>query len=482
MEIQLIPSIILIVYILLTLFAANMLLRKKLGSDHSLVAARALPLSMVTGILLGNMVGGSSTVGVCQRGYTTGIVASLYAIAVGFSFFIFAFTMAARFRRLRAVTVPEVVKKLFDARTCLTSGLVIAVSYFFIAITQIMAGGALLTPLLGVDMWLSTLIMALIFAGVITFGGVKSAALTNVLQVVFIIFGLAVAVFFSLRLIGGSAFNGFSRIWNELPPSFWDYSSRNVLTSFGEGFGTILTFFAAQASIAGVFSAKDEKTAVWGCWISGLLCIPIGFGFTILGMVARIHFGEASAHGLEMAPALMLQLHPFWAGIAICGLFAAIVSTGPLNFLPVVQIFLKDVYLVYINPHANDKKVLFLGRMNAIIITLVGWAVAMLFVEILSITYWAFAFRAGIAIMLLCAVYLGSRYVSESGAFWGLLAGVVVFIAWTIAGSPYGLHVSIPSMVTCFILTLVISQFSKRKHEFSPEVMEALHPGKGIKS
>ncbi len=107
---------------------------------------------------------------------------------------------------------------------------------------------------------------------------------------------------------------------------------------------------------------------------------------------------------------------------------------------------------------------------------------AVTFVEILRITYWAFAFRAGIAIILLSLTYLGARYVSESGAFWGLIAGVVVFIIWTVLGSPYGVHVSIPSMVTCFITTLVISQFRKRRYELSAEVLEALYPGKGSSS
>jgi SSS family solute:Na+ symporter len=479
MEVQVIPLIILILYALLTIVVANFVLKKKLGSDHFLVAARALPLTLVTAVLLGDMVGGSSTVGVCQRGYTEGIVASLYAIAVGISFFIFASTMSARFRRLRAVTIPEIIGRLFDARTRLTTALVIAVAYFFIGITQIMAGSALLSPLLGVEVWVGALITSIIFALIITIGGLRSIALVNIIQVVVIFLGLIISLVFSLKLIGGSVTHGISRIWNELPPSFWDYSTGSVLTRFGEGFGTVLTFFAAQAAITGVFAAKDQHAAVKGTWIAGFLLIPIGFGFTLLGMVARIHYGDVSPYGLEMAPALMLELHPFLAGLALCGLFAAILSTGPLNFLAPVQIFVRDVYSVYINPHADDRKLLLLSRVSAIIVVIGGWGLAVTFVEILQITYWAFAFRAGIAIILLCLTYLGTRYVSESGAFWGLIAGVVVFVIWTLSGSPFGLHVSIPSMAACLIFTLIVSKFIPRKKELAPEVQEALHPQEG---
>lgn len=476
MEIQVVPSIILIVYALLTVVVANIVLKKKLGSEHFLVAARALPLTLVTAVLLGDYVGGASTIGVCQRGYTVGIVGSLYSIAVAIGFCIFASTMCAPFRRLRAVTIPEVIGRLFDARTRLTTALVICVAYFLLGITQVMAGGALLSPLLGVDVWIASLISAIIFALIIIVGGLRSIALVNIIQVVVIFLGLIVSLVFSLKLIGGSVTNGFSRIWNELPPSFWDYTSGNVLTLFGEGFGTVLTFFAAQAAITGVFAAKDAKTAVRGTWISGLLMVPVGFGFTFLGMIARIHFGNAFPHGLEAAPALMLELNPILSGIALCGLFAAIVSTGPLNFLAPVQIFIRDVYSVYINPDADDRKLLFLSRLSAIIVVIGGWGLAVTFVEILPITYWAFAFRAGIAIILLGLTYLGTRYVSESGAFWGLIAGVIVFVIWTLSGSPFGLHVSIPSMAACLISTLIVSKIIPRKKELAPEIQEALHP------
>jgi len=67
MSIQIVPSIILILYAVITIGVANIVLRKKLGSEHFLVAARALPLTLVVAVVLGDMVVGASIVGVtCQ--------------------------------------------------------------------------------------------------------------------------------------------------------------------------------------------------------------------------------------------------------------------------------------------------------------------------------------------------------------------------------------------------------------------------------
>jgi len=468
----------LIVYVLLTIGIANIVLKKKLGSEHFLVAGRSLPLFFVIAVVLGDLLGGPSTVGVCQRGFTEGIVGILYPVSLGIAMFLFAATMSARFRRLQAITVPEVIGKLFDAKTRTTTAVVIGVAYFFIGITQIMAGGALLSPLLGIDIRIAELIAALIFAVIITAGGLRSIALVNIIQVFVIFAGIIASFFFSLIVIGGSVSGGFNRIWNELPSSYWSFGARNPLTLAGEALGTIFTVFAAQAVITGIFAAKDHKAAVQGSWIAGFLYIPIGIAFTLLGLCSRIHFGTSLPYGLAAAPAMMLALNPIVAGIALCGLFAAITSTGPLVFLAPVQIFMRDIYSVFINPNASDRKLLFLNRLLSIVLLSVGWFLAVTFKEILQIQYWAFAFRAGIAVILLSITYLGARYVSEDGAFWGLIAGVIVFAAWTMAGSPYGLHVAIPSLTTVLIATLIISRFRKRKHELSPEVQEALHPGK----
>jgi SSS family solute:Na+ symporter len=479
MSIQIVPSIILILYAVFTIGIANIVLRKKLGSDHFLVAARALPLTLVVAVVLGDMVGGASTVGVTQRGFTDGITSALYSISLGLAFFAVASTMSGRFRRLNAITIPEVIGRLFDEKTRLTAAIVIGFAYFFIGITQIMAGGALLSPLLGIKIIYAEMIAAVIFILIITAGGLKSIALVNIIQVVVIFTGMIVALLFSLSLIGGSVAEGFARIRTELPSSFWSVSGgRNPFTISGEVLGTVFTFFAAQAAITGLFAAKDYNAAVKGTWIAGFLIMPIGVCFALLGMCARIHFGDSLPYGLSAAPAMMLAHHPIVASISLCGLFAAIMSTGPLNFLAPIQIFIRDIYTVYINKNATDKKLLFMNRILAVGLLIVGWAVAVTLQEILQVTYWAFAFRAGIAVILLSVTYLGARYVSEDGAFGGLIAGVIMFVIWEIIDTPYGIHVAIPSLAAVFIATLVISQLSKRKRELSPEVEEALHPGK----
>ncbi len=476
MAINIIPLVMLIGYVILIIGVANIVLKKKLGSDHFLVAKYALPLSLVVAVVLGDTAGGPSTVGVCQSGYNVGIVGILYPIALGLGMIVFASTMSMRYRKLKAVTVPEVMGILFDKKTRLITAVVIAVAYFFIGIAQILSGGALISSLLKMGIWLVELITALIFVMLIIAGGLQSIALVNVIQVIFILAGTFVSLFFSLLMISDSVPAGISRIWNELPPSFWSFSTGNPLTLTGEALGTIFAVFAAQAAITGIFAAKDEKVAVKGMWIASIGYIPIGIAFTILGLVARVYFGDTLPYGLQAAPAMILALNPVLAGIGLCGVAAAIASTGPLIFLAPVQIFVRDIYLVYINPKSSDKLTLLVNRLLTVTLIALGWLLAATFQQIIAIQYYSFAFRAGIGVLAISITYLGARYVSEDGGFWGLIVGVIVFVAWTLAGSPYGIHVAIPSLSAVFIAALVITRFRKRKHALPEEVEEALHP------
>jgi SSS family solute:Na+ symporter len=467
------PLAILTVYALVTLGIGNLVLRRRLGSDHFLVAARALPLMLVVAVVGGDMLGGASTVGVSQRGYTDGIVGAVFNFSVGIAFFVFAATMAERYRRLRAVTVPEIVGRLFDGRTRAIAAVVIAIAYFVIGVSQIMAAGALLSPLLGIGVWSAELIAAAVFFAIIVAGGLHSIALVNMVQLVVMLGGAIVSVLYALQFIGGSVSAGFHRIWTELPPSFWSLNPGNPLTQGGEMLGTVFNLFAAQAAITGIFAAKDPQVARKGAWLTGVMFLFVGVPFALIGMAARVHFGTELPGGLAAAPAMILALDPVVASIGLCGLFAAIVSTGPLCFLAPVQIFLRDVIG---RRDLSDRQRLMISRGLGAAVLGVGWGAAATFEGILNLTIWAYAFRAGIAVVVLSVTYLGTRRISETGAFWGLMTGAAMFAIWTLAGTPYGIHVAIPSMSANFLTTLVVSRIRPRRRQWNEEVTDAFYP------
>ena len=96
-----------IIYIIVTMVIAVALAKRVRSSDSFLIAARGLPWFLVTAVITGDWIGGGSVIGVAQRGYTTGITGCLYNVGMFLALTIFAFTLAKRYRRTGAITVPE---------------------------------------------------------------------------------------------------------------------------------------------------------------------------------------------------------------------------------------------------------------------------------------------------------------------------------------------------------------------------------------
>jgi SSS family solute:Na+ symporter len=478
-NIHIIPLAILIAYMILTVGIAALALRRTMSSEHYLVAGRTLSTVVVLGILTGSYLGGGSVIGVTQRSYNEGIVGWIYTLSLSLGAFIFAFIMAKRYRRFALTTIPEVINRLFDTKTRITSLILLIVAYFFIAVTGIIGGGALLSPLLGVDKWVADLITAALFIAIIAVGGLPSIAVVNIVQVgvlyVMLIFGLV----YSLALIGGSVGAGWGALFSELPPSYWSFTSIDPLTLSGEVIAVGVTGLVAAATVATMFAAKDEKAAFRGIFWTGVCLFPIGLVCALIGMCARVYFGDALPYGLSAGPAMMLAFPPVLAGIALCGFWAAIVSTTPIILIAMTQMMTRDIYQAFINPRASDKEVLLYSRVAAIALGIVVWVIGIAMHHVIELIVIGAALRVGLAVALLGVVYMGGRYVSEDGAFWGLIVGLITLIGWGVAGSPYEIHMAIPALVASFISMIIISKFRKRKVELSPETKEALHPGRG---
>jgi len=478
-NIHIIPLLILIAYMILTVVIATFALRRTMSSEHYLVAGRTLSTGVVLGILTGSYLGGGSVIGVTQRSYNEGIVGWIYTLSLSLGAFIFAFVMAKRYRRFALTTIPEVINKLFDTKTRIMSLVLLIVAYFFIAMTGIIGGGALLSPLLGIEKWLADLITVAIFIAIIAVGGLPSIAAVNIVQVVVLSFMLIFGLVYSLALIGGSVAAGWGALFSELSPSYWSFTSIDPLTLSGEIIAVGVTGLVAAATVATMFAAKDEKAAFRGIFWTGVYLFPIGLVCALIGMCARIYFGDALPYGLSAGPAMMLAFPPVLAGIALCGFWAAIVSTTPIILIAMTQMMTRDIYQAFINPQASDKEVLLYSRMAAVVLGIVVWVIGIAMHHVIELIVIGAALRVGLAVALLIAVYIGARYVSEDGAFWGLIVGLITLIGWGVAGSPYEIHMALPAIVTSFISMIIISRFRKRKRAFSLETKEVLHPGRG---
>jgi SSS family solute:Na+ symporter len=172
---------------------------------------------------------------------------------------------------------------------------------------------------------------------------------------------------------------------------------------------------AAQASIQPIFAARTPEVAKKAAILSSAYIAPFGIMSALLGLIAATGIFNVGA-GTEGFTAKLAMtnllvnpefIHPLLGGLALAGILAAILSTvGPVNFA-VVTIATKDIYHGFINPEADEKKVLQIARRLVIIVSLITIPLALYFrAGVLDSAYVSYAIRAIGAIVIIAGIYL----------------------------------------------------------------------------
>jgi solute:Na+ symporter, SSS family len=215
----------------------------------------------------------------------------------------------------------------------------------------------------------------------------------------------------------------------------------------GDGYGMFGIFFMMMlfkgvfASLAGpapnydmqkILSTKSPKEASKMTGFVSLILLPIRYsmiiGLTVLGLLyynqLNLNDGAGGIDFEKVLPATINQFLPVGIlGLVLTGLFGAFVGTfsGTLNAAQAY--FVNDVYLKYINPTANNKKVITANYLSGVIIVTIGIFLGFLAKDVNSILQWIVSGLYGGYIAANVFKWYWWRF-NAHGFFWGMFAGV----------------------------------------------------------
>jgi SSS family solute:Na+ symporter len=402
--------IILFAYFILVLVVG--LLAQKLaksGTDY-LIAGRNLGLWLCTVVVVGEWLGGMSTIGVSERAFATGISSAWYNISTSIGMFLFGLLLAKYYRKHKVYTVAEMIEKLYDKNTRVISAFAFLVAYIVLGYVQVQTVGSVMASTLNIPFERGVLIGGLLVAIYVTAGGFWSITLTNIIHT-FLLYFAVISTF----IIGLVKIGGYSGLFASLQAA-----GKNVAqfkSPFGVGVNTVLSWivggifgaFAAQASIQPVFAAKDEKTAKNASILSALLIFPTGIMTATLGMIAATGKFGTIQNAKQALPQLLMstQFVPAWfGGLALAGILAAILSTVAPVMFAISTILVKDIYHYLINKDADEKKLLSVSRQFTFVVGILLIPLAIYMKGfVLDTAYISYAIRAAAAVVVLLGVY-----------------------------------------------------------------------------
>lgn len=398
--------------------------RIKDATDYHL-AGRRLGVLMMAGTLAATEIGGGSSVGVASKAYGSwGLSAGWYVVCAGIGILLVSF-IAPMLRKSMATTVPEIIGRRYGKAPQLLSAILGGFAVFALAAVQITATATIVSVLTGFPAVPAIIITGIGVLFYTWLGGMWSVTLTDFVQFFFIVFGFAAAVPFALNAAGG-----WDNVVANLPPGQLGFTKIGWPTIIGLIILYFMTFSTGQEAVQRYYSARNQRVAVWGSVLCGLLMAAYAFIPAILGLVGRAQFPNIKENDALATVATQL-LPPVMAGILLSAVMSATLSSASGDLLGAATIWVKDLRPHLFGPLTEEQEL----RSSRLAVLAVGAAATLLAVfsqQIIPLLVFAFTMRSAGPFSAFLFGLIWDK-TSRAAALWSIIAGTVVGIGWQLA-------------------------------------------------
>lgn len=336
------------------------------GAGDFFVAGRRLSTFQVFATLLAANIGAGSTVGATGLAYAHGLSAWWWSGSAALGCVLLGLVVAPRLHGLASehgfFTVGDFLEWRYDAGVRRLITAILWVGSLSILAGQLIAMAWALQVMAGVPKAAGCVLGGLVMIAYFTRGGLVAAVWVNLLELVVLLAGFALAVPYAWQRAGG---------WAAMDAAG---GSPSYASPFGMGaaaiLGLVIVFvpsFAISPGLVqktyGARTAADARAAV--LWNAACLLV-FAFAPALLGMATRaVRPGLANA---ELAlPVLMAELLPPWVGaLGLLALLAAEISTADAVLFMLATSFARDLLPAFLRRDPDEDELLRAGRLASL--------------------------------------------------------------------------------------------------------------------
>ena len=427
------------------------------GTEDFLVAGRSLPLWLCTATLTATWMGAGTVIGAAGAAYEEGmlgVIADPFGAAL-------CLTIAGMFyvrtlRRMELLTIADFFQLRYNPWTGILSSVALLALYIGWTAVQFKAFGLVAGSLIDANPDVAIVVGAIIILIYTAAGGMWAVALTDAVQVVILLIGLAVILPLVISDVGGidATLGQISAEKLRIVPA---ESTTNAWIEYLRawliiGIGSIATQDLMQRS----FSARSEQVAKNSAYFAAILYLTFGMIPVMLGLI-----GSQVLPGLEdpemVVPELAAQhLHPVATVFFVGALLAAVMSSADSALLAPASLLSANI-IPFFRPEASDNDSLAWARWSVPVIGLISLGVALKADEIFDLMLSSFE----MPLVSLFAPFTAGIWWKRANASGALASMVVGPIAWILCLAFYpdlpaeliGLGVSVVSLLVVSLAT-----------------------------
>ena len=392
-----------------------------------------------------------------------------------------------------SITIPEFFTIRFKDKTHLLT--IISVFFIVLFFTIYTASGfvacaKLFNSVFGLKYHIGLVIGLVVILSYTILGGYLAVCTTDFIQGALIFVAFVFSAVIAVVSLGGPA---------EAMAKVSDFSVRAVNGQFG---AEMAEKFIANKS----FSAMSVISALaWGLGYFGMPHIIIRFmgirsnaeiktarrvgtvwmviayiGTFIIGSLGTVYLAGGDlanplmilSGGAEetVFSATMQQMYPaFIAGLFLCAILAASMSTADSQLLSASSAVSLDIYKGLINKDADEKTVMNVSRITVLVIAAIAFVLSLNPASsIFGLVSYAWAgFGSTFGPLVILALFW--RGMTNKGAIAGLIAGGVTVVLWhNLKGGIFNVYEILPGFIACLVFAVAVSLLDRNKN---PEML-----------
>ena len=374
-----------------------------------------------------------------------------------------------------AVTLPQYFENRFHDKgrgLLLVSSLAILVFFLVYTASALSAGGQLFNTVFGLDYRVALTIGALVILAYTLMGGFTAVCETDFIQGTIMLIALLTVPIVAFVLIGGDVSGAIAGHVGASNPAFLHplsdggapITAVSLISQIAWGLG----YCGMPHILVRFMAVKDEKElnkakAVGISWVALSLLFAC-----VIGVMGRAYLAEdLTASGAQEKVFILMIIElftkdmnlPIVAGIFLCGILAAIMSTADSQLLVSASSVSEDIYHGFLRRKSSDKKAVWVGRVVVLVIAVLAYLIALNpNNSIMGLVSDAWA-GLGAAFGPTVVLSLYWKRINRQGAIAGIAVGALAVLFWdylpVFGGQTAGVATGLYSLVIGFALSLL---------------------------
>ena len=458
MKLSMVHLVSLVLTLILTMLPGIIASRRIKSADDYNVGGRSAGVGIVAGSIIGTIVGGAATVGTAQLGFKLGLTAWWFTLGSGIALLIMAAFYAKPLRASGLTTVAEFLVTNYGKSAGWLATVSSCAGIFFSIVASTLTALHLVAGIFGVNLYVSAVLILLITAGFVFFGGISGSGMAGIMKIVFVFASIFVGGVLAFFEMGGSA-----GLTAALPAHPWfSLFGRGVEDGLFSLCSMIVGVISTQTYVQALFSAKDSKTAAVGCVTAACVVIPVGLPSVMIGMFMHINHPEINS--IDALPLYLSTYLPDWlGGIGLAALLLSALGSIAGLALGIGTMISRDI-ISKLWRSATVGNLLWASRFSV----LLAAAAAIVFVffhldsSVLEWNYLSMALRgSGIFLPLTFCVFFPHRVRASMGVA-AMGAGIFAALFWKHI-SPWQINSLFPALVYNLIFLAVGLYWGNKK-------------------